>query len=57
MKNLLTFGLPVFLIVIVQTIARESGYILGALPTVLIALAAYAVGRKLGESWEANHKA
>ena len=55
MKNVLAFVLPALLIAIVQTIARSNGYILGALPTLLIAFVAFTIGRKLGESWEQNH--
>ena len=56
MKNVLSFVFPVLLVVIVQTVVRSNGYILGAIPTVLIALAAFALGRKLGEKWEENHR-
>ena len=56
MKNVLSFVLPVVLIAIIQAVVRSSGYMLGAIPTVLLALAAYAAGRKLGEKWEEDHK-
>jgi len=55
MKTVITIVLPCIIIAVVEAIAKANGYMLGAIPVLILALGSFALGRKLGEKWEERH--
>lgn len=56
MKNVLSYIVPAFFVAIVQTVVKSHGYMLGAIPTVVLVWAAFSLGKKLGNRWEKDRQ-